>query len=310
MEIKHFSEAEVLEDYRTGMQMVAESLAAFVGERVAAGLGGLTDAELANVGPGFSPSVQLLSSEGAKLLQQVHQFAVFGKLSDWLIEEIDDNSIRRWITMFAGLQMLVAANWGGAPFHKCLKTLRLADKRVSLMPGTHTYSLTGDGASMVQGAIYLSELALLSGLEEKTLRNMGSKNHKQYLPTIKRGSRTYVSINVAWPWLESRGFAPTIFDSAPARRNLEVNPFYSVADLVNFVAMRRAEIDLTEEALNEKVKDNPNLLSEFRALEQGALPKDGEATGNVARLLDIEDVSVFTEAINELANLWRSFSER
>ncbi|MFA5916051.1 MAG: hypothetical protein WC830_21100 [Burkholderiales bacterium] len=308
MDIKRYTEAEVLEDYRIGMQMVADQLALLVGKQAAASVAGLTIEELDEVNPGFSAGKQILDSEGASLLRQVCQFAFLGKLSGWLAEEIDDESVRRWETMFTGLNNFVSANWGGAPFAKCLHVIRIAKLRVSLMPGTHSYSFSSDGKEFVQGCLHLRELAILSGLEEKTLRNMGSASHKQHLPTIKRGSRTYVALTVALPWLEARGFAPIVYDEPPASRNLRANPFYSNADMANFVKTRGEELGLSDELSQQEVSAEPELLKCLQTLEQGVSVQDPFVWKKLAALLYPSNPPDFLEAVEDIGLMGARFT--
>lgn len=297
MDIKRYTEDEVLEDYRTGMQMVADQLALLVGKQVAAGVAGLTAEQMDDVNPGFSENNHILDLDGANLLRQVHRFAYLGKLSGWLADELNDNAIGRWETMFVGMNKLASANWGGQPFDKCLQTIRVANLRLCLMPETHTYLFAEDGKHFVQGCIHISELAVLSGLEEKTLRNIGSASHKRHLPTLKIGSKTYVALSVALPWLEARGFASTIFDMAPAKRDLGANPFYSKADIAAFIAARRVELNLSDEALQLAVDANAVLLQSLRDLERGETGQEASLLGQLARLLALPVPEEFVDAI-------------
>ncbi len=297
MDIKLYTEDEVLEDYRTGMQMVADRLALLVGVEAAAGVAGLTVEQMSDVNPGFSGNRHLLDSEGANLLRQVHRFAYLGKLSDWLSEELNDDATRRWKAVFEGMKKLVSADWGGRPFEKCLQTIRVANLRVCLMPETYVYSFAHDGKHLAEGFIHISELAVLSGLEEKTLWNMGVAGHKQHLPTIKIGAKKYVELTIALPWLEARGFAPTVFEMAPAKRDLGTNPFYSRADIAAFVTARRAELNLSDDAVQQSVGANDDVLKALRDLERGETGQRAPLLDKVGRLLALPTPEVFVDAI-------------
>lgn len=296
MDIKRYSEAEVLEDYRTGMQMVADQLQVLVGKQAAAGIAGLSADQLADVRPDFSSSTQILDSEGARLLGQVYRFAILGKLSGWLAEELDDNAIQRWETIFSGLRTCASADWGGAIFEKCLHALRVARVRVCFMPDTHVFSFAKQGKEFVQGCIHLSELAVLSGLEEKTLRNMGAATHKQYLPTIKRGARTYVALSVALPWLDARGFAPIVFDEPSEKRDLRINPFYSGADMANFVRERGEDLGLLGESKGQTGTVDQALVDGISVLVRGEVIQNAALLEKLAALLYPSEPKDFVEA--------------
>ena len=306
MDIKRYTEAEVLEDYRTGMQMLADQLVLLVGKQAAAGVAGLTEEQMDDVNPGFSASHQILESDGADLLRQAYQFAYLGKLSGWLADELNDNAIGRWESMFMGMKRIASANWGGQPFEKCLQTIRVAKLRVCLMPETYVYSRAKAGDELVKGCLHLSELAILSGLEEKTLRNMGSASHKQHLPTTKIGPKTYVKLTVAVPWLEARGFASIVFDEAPARRDLNANPFYSKADLASFVRRRREELVISNEQLEQKLSATPELLKAIYDIERATAVADPTLLTDLAAVLEISDPNAFVKAVGHIDGILSS----
>ena len=77
-----------------------------------------------------------------------------------------------------------------------------------------------------------SDLAYLSGLDERTIRNqMGTKGS---LSTVTRDNRAYVAYNDGVRWLRARGFKETEIIGAEFR-DLERRPFRDFADLAEFL---------------------------------------------------------------------------
>jgi hypothetical protein len=77
-----------------------------------------------------------------------------------------------------------------------------------------------------------SDLAYLSGLDERTIRNqMGTKGS---LSTVTRDNRAYVAYNDGVRWLRARGFKETEIIGAEFR-DLERRPFRDYHDLAEFL---------------------------------------------------------------------------
>jgi hypothetical protein len=84
----------------------------------------------------------------------------------------------------------------------------------------------------VSGGFTASELAYLSGLDERTIRNqMGTKGS---LPSVTRDNRAYVRVEDAVKWLRARGFKETEIIGAEFR-DLERRPFRDLQDLAEFL---------------------------------------------------------------------------
>lgn len=298
MDAALYTKDQVLNEYRVGMQMVADQFQALVGVEAAAGIAQMAPEELTELGPNLSPSAALLGSPGAKILEQAYEFSMNGHLTEWLADEIEDHGPRRWKGMFAGLQQLVSSEWGGRRFEKCIHVMQLADLRTVFMPGTVTMAF--DDAGHVEGMLSLKEVALLAGVEEKTVRNMGSVNHKQHLKMIKRGTRTFVPVEVANSWLLARGYKPTIFENLSADRNLRNYSFYSRADLAAYVRAQRENLGISLEQVSDASHFGEELGALIRALEQSVPLAENAPLTEVAKRLGVSDPEEFVSSVAEV----------
>ncbi len=121
----------------------------------------------------------------------------------------------------------------GRKFDKCMKIVELSKARALLDFGSF---ITLDNSQNAFNYIQISDMAILAGLDERSIRNMTNQNHKNYLKTEKVGSKTYISIDVALEWLLKRGFKKTVMVKKNIDRDIEKFGFLTIVDFAKFIA--------------------------------------------------------------------------
>jgi hypothetical protein len=224
-----FTKQMLLEDFARGVELLAQVTHPLFPASVIEGLEPddgrgrpLTGAALTHAMP------------AGNLLSDAYDFAFEGV---WrrgnFAEELAES--RQLVSIFKGLSQTVT--FEGPAFELCLRTVQVARLR-ALLEGA--FNLTSEG--MLPHHIHLSELADLAGLEDKTLRNMTSAKQPNPLKTVKANGRTYISLNVAIPFLLSRGFKLTIVEDFSAERNFSELPFISTRDLSEYLRRLRESL--------------------------------------------------------------------
>lgn len=124
-----------------------------------------------------------------------------------------------------------------------------------------------------------SDLALLSGLDERTVRNLMGKNGA--LRSVKIAKNAFVAHDEGTAWLASRGFKQTEFIDDEAR-DLARYPFMSSDDVVKHANALLKKASTTE-------TDAPVEVREFLAeAHGGTLQFDLQRATTVARQLGVE----------------------
>lgn len=92
------------------------------------------------------------------------------------------------------------------------------------------------------GYLPLRQVALLAGVDEKTVRNAAT-SAKAPLKSKSIGGRAYFAIDDVREWLDKRGqLLPTVMVKSSASRDLKAQPFTSAEDLALFLEDRRATV--------------------------------------------------------------------
>lgn len=98
------------------------------------------------------------------------------------------------------------------------------------------------------GFLPLRQVALLAGVDEKTVRN-ASANPKAPLKSKSIGGRAYFAVDDVREWLDKRGqLLPTVMVKPSATRDLKAQPFTSAEDLALFLEDRRATVGMAWDA--------------------------------------------------------------
>lgn len=293
-----FTKHDMLVNYRAGIQAVAEELALVVGVGEGTMLSRLQVEPTVDGGSEDAFEAEILKTEAAKLLSEAYDFAFGGAVGERLAYEWEEQEgLTPWVGRFEGLQALVWSEQAGA-FNQCVHTLRVAHVRGLFGRGSHTVDPV---RGMVWNSMLLQEFALLSGLEEKTLRNMAAASHRQHLPTTKIGKRTYVTQKDALPWLQSRGFAPSVYLNTEAGRDFERRPFLSKEDLLSYVEARQKHLNASTEEIASSVTDIPNFLERLNRLKESGTVEDEAFAVRLATVLGVPNPSGFAAAAIELS---------
>lgn len=169
----------------------------------------------------------------------------------------------------------------GASIKKCTQVVEMANARLVLDEGGMA-SMPDGGALM--NHLSLSQVAILAGLDERTVRNATTPKAKDRLATVNVGGRTYVDNDVAIEWLKRRGFKETVLATQGHRRDPK-NGFHSAADLGAFVAESRVALGMGPAELAERANvEEPWLAS----LEAGDLVFDKQGCLNLAQALNLD----------------------
>jgi DNA-binding transcriptional regulator YiaG len=158
-----------------------------------------------------------------------------------------------------------------------------------------------------RGALYnhitLADLALLAGVDEKTLRNLASPKQTNRLQTVNIDGRAYVSLNVARPWLETRGFVPTVNEDQRPERDFNRDGFLSSLDLADYVRAVREQRGLSQEQLAKRMRA-PGALEAVRAVEERRSAISENAAVLLGNALEVKDPKTFADAVLELEKRW------
>lgn len=131
----------------------------------------------------------------------------------------------------------------------------------------------------VMAGYIASELAYLSGLDERTVRNLMGK--KGALRSVNIAKRAFVAYDEGTAWLASRGFKQTEFIGDEAR-DLALYPFMNCDDVVRHVSALLKKTSTTEADAPVEVRE---FLAEARA---GTVQFDLQRATTVARQLGVE----------------------
>lgn len=112
------------------------------------------------------------------------------------------------------------------------------------------FSDNQEGHAILWGVLTLGEVALLAGMDEKSVRNAANPKHKNALKTVSQGNRTYVTTADARAWLTGRrGFTPSVNINPNEGRDLSRSGFFDVDDFANYVRWRRQKLALSIDQL-------------------------------------------------------------
>lgn len=126
---------------------------------------------------------------------------------------------------------------------RCLHTCELANARHVLEGGEDFFPYladTDDAATKFEGALTVRQVALLSGMEEMSVRTAISRKGPNQLPSIKEGRRTMVRIDDAKAWLKAKGLYVPLVTRADIGKtiDLEKTRFRDVAEFAEALNAR------------------------------------------------------------------------
>lgn len=184
----------------------------------------------------------------ALVLEQQYSFAFMG-LDNLLCEPMEMDTMHTWVAAYlTDLKSSVfEAEWGAnganVVLDRCLHTCALANARNVLEGGPNFYpymSEKDNEANKTEDALSVHQMALLSGMEEMSIRTAISRKSANQLKSFKEDRRTLIAIDDAKAWLKAKGrYVPVTRQShAGANLSLEKTSFSS-AFAIGHALMRR-----------------------------------------------------------------------
>lgn len=156
----------------------------------------------------------IAGTEFAKVMMRLYDFAYFG-----LLDQSDDEGRLDLNTQVTWIAAIVATH-ANSPFAgewdwegtdeavKCLRVVETANAR-KVLEGDEPFSYflgheKGSGAAG-EGALTVAQLALLSGMEEMSIRSATHPKRANPLQTFSENGRVRIAVDVAREWLKSKG---------------------------------------------------------------------------------------------------------
>lgn len=274
-----------LEEMRTELRQVLWNFAGSIGDiygyqRAKALLlsPGFTEEDLSKLEPDF---IELDSYTIAGYMATLYEYAINGIRT--VSDMTDDYEFSR--DFFDGLESFdlfwVYVKDSDVSIKKCVQVVEMANARLCLDDGGFATSTEG---GFLANHLSLSQVALLAGLDERTVRNATTPKAKDRLVTVNFGGRTFVDNKIAIEWLKRRGFKDTVF-ATDARRRDPKDGFYSEADLGAFVAEYRGNLGVGKDELARQANVDNSWLDH---LEAGNLVFDKQACVSLAQALGLD----------------------
>ncbi|MFO1315743.1 MAG: hypothetical protein U1F58_09070 [Burkholderiales bacterium] len=157
-------------------------------------------------------------------------------------------------------------NGEGVKATTCLAAARASVARCVLDGGERFFY--PHGTEIPDGVLTLAEVALLAGLDERTVRNATNKSAPNRLGTTFINSSLYVPREAALTWLPTkRGFRPTRTGVGQLENAALETGFVGLSDAGQFVARRRRQLELSADTLASRVSGLTSAL--IHQLEEG-----------------------------------------
>lgn len=286
-----FSKEMLLQDFGQGIETLGNALNCLIGDQLRA----FTDIP---EGSKEEPALALARTlPGGELLSDAYDFAYDGRLRHGVFKD-ESYEMDVLLNRFQGLRETVSEE-GGGDFNLCVRTMKMARHRMLLHGDTMAFTSRGP----LWNNIALLELAYLAGVDDKTLRNMTSPKHPARLQTIKIDKRTFVSLNVAIPWLLARGFKQSVLEDYRADRAFNEDGFLSVADLAEYTRERRTALGLSADDVAARMGNGIGAEA-IRQLEDGTPPRDEAFLISLGTALEVRDVPSFAKSASALSEVW------
>lgn len=177
-------------------------------------------------------------------------------------------------------------------FDRCQHVVDLAMARHYLDEGCFVM----DGEETLFNHLTLRQVALLAGIDEKTVRNIASSKSKKLLTTTSINGRTYVRTDIALDWLKSRGFRETVIRRSTTERDMSKTVFYNLADFGTFIVERREAQKMSATQIAAALKDR-NASNWLKNAEEGRYSFDENLSLKLAVTLELEPRSFLMAAL-------------
>lgn len=201
---------------------------------------------------------------------------------------------------------------------RCLQTVELANARLTLegLPRFFNFYvkddnldldalINGGDADLPQGgygaALTVRQMALLSGLEEQSIRTFANPARPNSIATVQCKGRVVVRIEDAKPWLIARQrYVPLVAPVDGTELELASRPFASLLELETLVIARLARLEAGAplDVLRDLVKQHAGLTVEPTNVGQ-AWMADAACVRAVAELVGLQP-DLFALRVTEL----------
>ena len=270
----------------------------------------------------------------AHYLESLYEFAFYGR-RDPSVERMEYESTYMWVTCLVvdALEGLNSEEWdsyGGsikAEAANCVLVAETANARCILEDGKYFSSFSSEkDASMspCEDSLTIKQMALLSGMEEMSIRSAANPKRVNPLVTHKaeKGS-TRVTREAAKTWLMQKGrYIPITIYSSSSELNLSKQKFNCYVDLVS--ALEARAIVIASKIGEDVVK---NRLDELNIKNQSTFPweksyigmsisnfSDESLVRKIAELLELpQDLLVLrckqTAAYEQIAGIERQLED-
>lgn len=273
-----------LEDMRAELRQVLWAFASSLGDiygypRAKALLASpdFTAEDLNNLEP---DSIELDSYPITDRMETLYEYAINGVRT--MSDMTDDYEFSR--DFFKGLEGFnlfeVYVEGSDTSIKKCMQIVDMTNARLCLDDGGFAWSTDGN---VLANHLSLAQVALLAGLDERTVRNATTPKAKDRLATVNFGGRTFVDNEVAIEWLTRRGFNDTVVATHGSRRDPK-DGFQSAADLGVFVAESRRTLEMGQDELARQADVKETWLAN---LEAGELVFDKQGCLKLAQALNL-----------------------
>ena len=202
----------------------------------------------------------------ATSLEHLYQFAYYGRV-DASAGPMEDESEYSWIAAIVkdACHGAVNSEWGLRNYemskhsYNCLAVVDLSNARV-VLEGGEPFTIWGrhEMSDAGEWMLTIHQMAILSGMEEMSIRAAANPKRANPLITISEHGSTRVDPEVAKAWLKSKGkYIPIVRQWVKPEIDLTTKPFANVVDLVNALDARCNAIETNgnKELLNGKLQE-------------------------------------------------------
>ena len=235
-------------------------------------------------------------SEFAKALEQQYSFGFFG-IDNNQCEPMEFETMHGWVAAYLRdlTQSASVLEWQqfGAQIDpsRCIHTAELANARVILEGKESFYPyMYKDENRVEEKALTVRQMALLSGMEEMTIRTAISRTSANQLQAFKKDRSTLIHIKDAKAWLMAKGrYVPITYKTSNnAELDLEKTGFLSINGFVQAMVRRINYFEQTQPELN--------VFKRFEALSIEKSSETGK-TSHREELLDTEWLTQVAEIL-------------
>ncbi|MGV1017557.1 MAG: hypothetical protein ACOYBW_09285 [Fluviibacter phosphoraccumulans] len=223
----------------------------------------------------------------------VEQFYDYGLLGIRNMLPLEDGCANEWTFAFgliwdAANSFLITdiTNGKGVTTMKCLHAARAFFAR-HILDGQKRTFLPENEAHDPKDMLTIREVAILSGLDERTVRNATNRNAANRLETASVESSIFIPRESAREWLSTkRGFTPSRIGNHLPKSVVLNGPFSGTVEAGNYIRKTRESINLSHSDLIDKANLNRD-LDWIHALEEGLINGDEPELTSIGNALGL-----------------------